>query len=400
MVYILSTKFFKKGHYLIFGLLLSVCTPFFSSYSYTIADYYDIIYREKKVKLDWNEQIGMEYILMYENLFLDVTVVENEGPLQGYLQTEITYDNSKTDGQTSFNFNLERINFFIDLNGDQCQSWTAYLLNSTYILVDIDNLICSFAPISSISWIKNNTEYDRHYGVKNFNFIWFYETLTEYGSILNWGIEETLVFALKYDKIIFWDYNITLNFRLLFHFTNDNGIAYLQHEVYIENCSINKWIELFYNFTSINLALEWNSDVSVTNGLVSSPAVWSLNDQIIECSTAYNITNSKILENGKSIGQLNLGTTYVENDAAIYPLLTSAIPLQLFTRDQAEADSTQLRYSQTIPNYLTSDISFSSQFEFYCASTTLNIIFIILFNIILSIIFIKKGVNIKGRIES
>ena len=339
--------------------------------------------------------MGQEYLISYENLFLDFIFVKDEGPLQGYFQIKIIYNNLNTDGQTSLILTLERLNFFLDLNGDQCQTWIAEYIDNIFYLLDIDDLICSFNPISNIDWVKKHPEFDRYYGVNNFRFIPFSEFRTESDTILSWGIKESLIFALKYDEIVYWDCNITLDFCLLFHLTVKNNIAYLEYEIYIENCSINEWIQIIYGFLSINLGLEWNTEVSVIKGLTCSSAFWSLDDLYFDCTTAINITIGKIVEDNIVTGKLNLGTTYIKNKDTVLPLFTSAISLQ--DHNNANDKSTQLRYSQTIFDYTAENISLSSQFEFYYDSNTLNIIFIIFFNLIFSIIILKKRLQLKRK---
>jgi len=108
-----------------------------------------------------------------------------------------------------------------------------------------------------------------------------------------------------------------------------------------------------------------------------------------------NITIGKIVEDNIVTGKLNLGTTYIKNKDTVLPLFTSAISLQ--DHNNANDKSTQLRYSQTIFDYTAENISLSSQFEFYYDSNTLNIIFIIFFNLIFSIIILKKRLQLKRK---
>ncbi|MHA1650234.1 MAG: hypothetical protein ACTSYB_08570 [Candidatus Helarchaeota archaeon] len=392
-----STKHMRKAYYFILGLLISICMPFFSLTSYANTEYYDIISREKQVRLEWGEQMGLEHLIVYENLFLDIIVVGTEGPLQGYLQISITYENSENNRQTTLSFNLEQLNFFKDLNGDQCQTWIAWLEESGYTLENIDDLIFSIIPMGSVDWIKNHPETERNYGVSNFQFIGFSEVNTEIGTFLKWEVRESLIYALKCNDIIYWDINFTVDFNLIFYFTIENNIAYLTYEIELENSSTDEAFPYMPKNLATNLALEWHSEVSVMKGLTNAPVFWSLNDLLYEGVTVANVSTGKIIDDGATIGILNFDSNYTENTEPNDQIYTSAIPLQSLSRTQNDPKPAQLQFSNTIYNYTGEDTSFSSQFQFYFSSSTLNIIFIVLFNVSLSFILLKKGFKFRRR---
>ncbi len=383
--------------YLLFVILFSFCFPFYAKISNASNDYYDIIEREKNIELEETEQIGTEYRIIYENLFIDILVVKNVGPLQGFFQIGITYDNSETDGQTSLIMNLQRLNFFLDNNGDQCQSWIASQIIADFGLEDIDNLICSIIPMSNIGWIKKNFEFNRTSGVDDIRFIPFFKTQNKTDTFLNWGIQQKLIYALSYENKTYWNYNITMDFCISFRFFVRNKVAYLEHYIRLENCSIHQWIPILLEFSSINLALEWKSEVSVTKGFVESPVLWSLNNLIYECVTVAGVSSGKIINDNVDLGTLKLGTSYLVNNQTSYQLRTSAIPLQKRSKTEGNVTSTKLLYAQTIVNYQEENITLGSKFEFYISSNTLNIVFIVLFNVLISVIIVLKGLDLKRR---
>ncbi len=364
--------------------------PFYTINSFASSGYFDIIVREKNVSLDGISQAGREYLAVYENLFLGVTVVEDEGPLQGFLQMGLTYENSRAEGQTSLIFNLEKLNFFVDLDEDLCQTWVAQIMGSNFVLINLDQLICAISPIGTWEWVVMHPEFARHSGISNFNFIPFYQNSLASGADLVWGIEETVVCALKYNGIIYWDYYITLDFRILFNFHISDTTAYLEYTVDVENCSISEWYQIIHGFTTLNLAMEWATDISVTRGLQSSPPYATMGDSFSEYTTAINVNGCQFSEGGGIIGQIHLADTYYENSSVVKPLYTSAIILRQYSGSQTVQDMTHFHYSQTITDYTGENVMLSSQMEIYFASNTLNIIFIILFNGVLSIIFLRK----------
>ncbi|MHA1359988.1 MAG: hypothetical protein ACTSRC_17865 [Candidatus Helarchaeota archaeon] len=390
------TKVRSKSCGILFVLFFSVYMSICAVNSFASTGYFDIIIRDKNVMLDWNSQMGKTYLIIYENLVLGVTVVEDEGPLQGYFQIDINYENSGGGKQTALTFKLEHLNFFIDMDDDLCQTWSAQFIGSNLILTEIDEIISAIAPISTWDWILAHPEYLRHSGIEDFKFIPFFENFTESGSELVWGIEETVKYALKYEDIVYWDYYITLKFRILFHFQLRGSTAYLEYEAQVENCSISEWFEYYHGFSSLNLAFEWTAELSVTRGMQTSPTSVTMDDnEEFEYETALYINNCEFLGNGEMVGQINLGTTFLEDDNAIQQLYTSAIYIRQYENNQGNLDTSYLRYSQTIPDYEGEKISVSSQMELYFATNTVNIIFILLFNVIFSIILMRKGIKAK-----
>ena len=389
--------------YFICILLGLIYTPFLTTISHASSDYFDIISRGQTVYLAEGEQQGLEQIVTYENLFLSVVTVQTPGPLQGYIRIGINYFNSETNGRTLFEFNLERLNFFFDLTGDGGQTWLAERIGSGYLLQDADALIYSLSPFGNAEWLKVHPELIRNNGITNYEFIPFNNTLMGQSSVLNWGIKETLFYALKFGNKIYWDVNVTLDFRLDFHFMLIDNVAYLSYESELENCSIHNLIQQIYDFSRINLALEWKAEVSIFKGLTHSLVTWNLDDVLNEGVTVSNISIGEMIDEGLVIGKMYFGTQCIKNNIDLYPIINSAISL----RNTNNADnflstnsSTQLYYSQTIANFSSSDAILFSQGEFYFASSTLNIIFIVLFNMMLTVIILMKGLKSNRRGDS
>lgn len=386
--------------YFIFILLGLFCTPFLTTISHASSDYFDIISQDTIVSLDQGEQQGQEHMVTYENLFLSVVTVQAPGPLQGFLRIGMNYFNSGTNGRTLFEFNLEHLNFFFDLTGDGCQTWLAERIGSGYFLQVADVLIYSMSPFGNADWLKVHPELMRNSGITNYEFISFYSTLMGQSPVLNWGIKETLVFALQFGNQIYWNVNITLDFSLNFHFIVTDNVAYLSYESKLENCSIHNSIQQIYDFARINLALEWKTDSSVFKGLTHSPINWNLDNIGNEGVTAANISAGEMIDEGLVIGKIYFGTQCIKNNISLYPIINSAISLRSARSGNdflSINSSTQLYYSQTISNYSSSDAILYSQCEFYFASSTLNIIFIVLFNVILSVIIVMKGFRSQRR---